>query len=40
VRRAAREALATDRVTVLGFDDISLLVASECAREEANNDLL
>jgi hypothetical protein len=40
VRRIARKALATDRITVLGLDDVPLLVASEAAREEANDALL
>jgi len=34
VCRAVREAHASDRLTVLGLDDVSLLVASEEARED------
>jgi hypothetical protein len=37
VRRAVRDAYASDRVTVLQLDDIPLLVASECAIEEASD---
>ncbi len=40
VRRAAREAHATDRVMVLDLRDIMVLVASERAREEVSDDLL
>jgi hypothetical protein len=40
VRRAAREARASDRVLVLDVEDIMLLVASERAREEVIDDLL
>jgi hypothetical protein len=35
VQRAVRAASASDRVSVLGLDDFSLLADSECAREEA-----
>ncbi len=37
VRRAVRSARASDRIMVLDLHDISLLVASECAREEASD---
>jgi hypothetical protein len=37
VRRAVRSARASDRIMVLDLHDISLLVASECAREEAGD---
>lgn len=40
VRRAAREARATNRVMVLDVEDIMLLVASERAREEVIDGLL
>jgi hypothetical protein len=40
VQRAARGASATERVCVLGLDDVSLLVDSECAGEEAADALL
>ena len=40
VHRAVRDARASDRVTVLELDDVSLLVASECAREDASDALL
>jgi hypothetical protein len=39
VRRAVRSARASDRIMVLDLHDISLLVASECAREEASDAL-
>ena len=40
VRRAVREAHASDRVTVLGLDDVALLTASEAAQEDAIDALL
>jgi hypothetical protein len=37
VRRAVHEARASERIMVLDLRDISLLLASECAREEASD---
>lgn len=40
VRRAINETHASDQMTVLGLDDVALLIASEAAREEAVDVLL